>query len=209
MNTDLLFVWLFILAQVGIALVYCFWGYRYFRLVMTLYVFIFVYPLVYSALTGFTSMSQPIAILISVVLALLAGLITWKIYKLAVFLCGGIAGVLIAWGLYQSLGSSYMALCVILGIVLFILLGCIALKFQKAVVIFISSLTGAFNLVTYGLFLIMNASVVGTFTMTNMNAITTTINGSYQPLPLWVVPSVIVAIAGILVQALKTAKKVD
>jgi hypothetical protein len=205
---DQLFVWLFILAQIGIALVYCFWGYRYFRLIMTLYVFIFVYPLAYSFLTGF-SMSQPVAILISVVLALLAGLITWKIYKFAVFMCGGIAGILIAWGIYQSLGSSYMGLCIILGIVLFVLLGCLALKFQKAVVIFISSLTGAFNLVTYGIFLITQASVVGTFSMTNMDTITNTINASYQPLPLWIVPSVIIAIAGILVQALKTAKKAD
>ncbi len=206
---DLLFVWLFILAQIGIALAYCFWGYRYFRLIMTFYVFIFVYPLAYSFLTGVTSMNQPIAILISIILALLAGLITWKIYKFAVFMCGGVAGVFIAWGMYQSMGSSYMGLCVVLGIVLFILLGCLALKFQKAVVIFISSLTGAFNLVTYGLFLVMQGSVVGTFSMINMDNITNTINASYQPLPMWIVPSVILAISGILVQALKTAKGVD
>lgn len=206
---DLLFVWLFILAQIGIALVYCFWGYRYFRLIMTLYVFIFVYPLAYSFLTGTFGMDQPIAILLSIVLGLIAGLITWKIYKFAVFMCGGVAGVLIAWGMYQSLGSGYMALCIILGIVLFVLLGCIALKFQKAVIIFISSLTGAFNLVTYGIFLIMQGSVVGTFSMMDMDNITNTINASYQPLPLWIVPSVILAIAGILVQAFKTAKKAD
>lgn len=207
MNADLFFVWLFILAQIGIALVYCFWGYRFFRVIMALYVFIFVYPFAYSLLSQFTSIGQTAAILISVVLSLLAGLLVWKIYRFAVFMCGALAGVMIAYAVYQSMGSDYIVLCVILGIALFILLGLLALKFQKAIIIFVTAFVGAFNLVTYTLFLIMKSSVVSGFSMSDIDSITATINASYHQETLWILPSVAVAVIGILVQAFKTAKK--
>jgi hypothetical protein len=203
---DLLFVWLFLIAQIVIALVYCFWGYRYFRIIISLYVFIFVFPIAFSTISGFTSISQPIAILISLAISALAALLTWFIYKLAIFLCGGIAGVLVAFWLYGLLGSNYLVLCVILGIVLFILLGSLAIKFQKAVIILISSVTGAFNLVTYGLFLLMNTSLIAGFSILKLDQITNTVSNSYHAEAMWIVPSIIIAIAGILVQALVTAR---
>lgn len=209
MNTDLLFVWLFLAAQILIALIYCFWGYRYFRVIMSLYVFLFVFPLAFSTISGFTSITQPVAILISLVISALAALLTWFIYKLAIFLCGGIAGVLIAFWLYWTLGSSYLVLCIILGIVLFILLGVLALKFQKIIIIFVSSLTGAFNLITYGLFLIFNYSAVSSFSILQIDTITNTVSSSYRPETMWIVPSIVLAIAGILVQALVTARGKD
>jgi len=203
---DLFFVWLFIIAQVVIALVYCFWGYRYFRVIIALYVFIFVFPIAYSTISGFTSISQPVAILISLAVSGLAALLAWFIYKLAIFLCGGIAGILVAFWLYNTLGSSYLVLCVILGIVLFILLGALAIKFQKAIVIFISAVTGAFNLVTYGLFLFMNASLISGYSILKLDEITNAVSSSYRAEPMWIAPSIVIAVAGILVQALVTAK---
>lgn len=209
MNFDLFFVWLFIIAQIVIALFYCFWGYRFFRVILSLYVFIFVFPLAYSGISGFSTISQPIALLIAVVIALLAGLLAWFIYKLAIFLAGGILGILIAFWLYQLLGSSYMILCIILGIVLFILLGILAVKFQKVVIVLISSVIGAFNLVIYGLFLFMHYAEVNSFSILNLNGITSTISATYQAQPLWLIPTVILAIAGILVQFLLTARGRD
>lgn len=209
MNTDLIFVWLFLAAQIVIALIYCFWGYRYFRAIMSLYVFLFVFPLAFSSISGFTSISQPVAILISLVVAALAALLTWFIYKLAIFLCGGIAGILTALWIYRTLGSSYLVLCIILGIVLFILIGLLALKFQKAIVIFISSLTGALNLVTYVLFLLFNYATVSSFSIFQIDTITNTVTSSYRAEALWLIPFIIIAITGILVQALVTARGKD
>lgn len=203
---DLFFVWLFIIAQIVIALIYCFWGYRYFRVIISLYVFLFVFPLAVSTISGFTSISQPIAILISIVVSVLAALLAWFIYRLAIFLCGGIAGVLLAFWLYDVLGSSYLALCIILGIVFFILLGSLALKFQKVIVILISSITGAFNLVTSGLFLFMNSSLIAGFSILKLDEITNAVSNSYHAEAMWIVPSIIIAIAGILVQSLVTAR---
>jgi hypothetical protein len=206
---DLFFVWLFIIAQIVIALVYCFWGYRYFRVIISLYVFIFVFPLAFSTISGFTSISQPVAILISLAVSALAGLLAWFIYKLAIFLCGGIAGVLLAFWLYSILGSSYLALCVILGIALFILLGALAIKFQKVIVVLVSSVIGAFNLVTYALFLFINTSLIAGFSILRLDQITNTVSNSYHAEALWIVPSIIIAISGILVQAFVTARGRD
>lgn len=209
MNFDLIFVWLFLAAQIVIALIYCFWGYRYFRVIMSLYVFMFVFPLAFSTISGFTSISQPVAILISLAISALAALLTWFIYKLAIFLCGGIAGILIALWLYWTLGSSYLILCIILGIVLFILLGSLALKFQKAIIILISALTGAFNLVTYGLFLLFHYATVSSLSILQIDNITNSVSSTYQAEPMWIVPSIVLAIVGILVQALVTARGRD
>ncbi len=206
---DLFFVWLFIIAQIVIALVYCFWGYRYFRVIISLYVFIFVFPLAFSTISGNTSISQPVAILISLAISVLAALLAWFIYKLAIFLCGGLAGILIAFWLYGVLGSNYLALCIILGIVLFILLGALAIKFQKAIIILLSAITGAFNLVTYGLFLFMNSALIAGFSILKLDQITNTVSNSYHAEATWIVPSIIIAIAGILVQALVTARGRD
>jgi hypothetical protein len=206
---DLIFVWLFLAAQIVIALIYCFWGYRYFRTIMSLYVFLFVFPIAFSAISGFTSISQPVAILISLVISALAALLTWFIYKLAIFLCGGIAGILTALWIYWTLGSGYLALCIILGIVFFIVLGVLALKFQKAIIIFISSLTGAFNIVTYVLFLIFNYAAVNSFSILQIDNITNSVSSSYRPETLWILPSIVLAIVGILVQALVTARGKD
>ena len=209
MNMDLIFVWLFLAAQIVIALIYCFWGYRYFRVIMALYVFMFVFPLAFSTISGFTSISQPVAILISLVVSALAALLTWSIYKLAIFLCGGIAGILIAFWLYWTLGSSYSVLCIILGIVFFILLGSLALKFQKAIVILISSLTGALNLVTYVLFLLFHYAAVSGFSILQIDTITNTVSSSYRAETMWILPFAALAIVGILVQALVTARGRD
>jgi hypothetical protein len=201
---DLFLVWLFIIAQVVISLVYCFWGYRYFRVIIAFYAFIFVFPLMYSMLAG--SMSQPVAILISLAVAAVAALLAWFIYRLGIFLAGGLAGIMIARFIYNMLGSSYQTLSIILGIILFILLGVLALKFQKAIIILVSSISGGFNLVIYGLFIAMNASLISSFSILKLNEITSTISSTYQAESTWIIPSIILAVAGIFVQALVTAK---
>jgi hypothetical protein len=201
---DLFFVWLFLIAQIVIAVVYTFWGYRYFKVIIAFYAFIFVFPFMSSLLAGSGSMDETTVTLISLLVAGVAALLAWFFFRLGIFLAGGFAGLAIARLIYGAMGSDSVALSVILSIILFILLGILALKFQKAIIIFVSSFVGAFTLVTYGLFVFTKTSMIPSFSIMQMGQISNTVSGTFQAA--WLVPSIIIAIVGILVQALLTAK---
>lgn len=194
---DLLFVWLFLIAQIAIAVVFTFWGYRYFKFIIAFYAFIFVFPFMTSLLAG-SGMSETAVILVSLLVSLVAALLTWFFFRLGIFLAGGFAGLAIARLITGAMGSDSVALSVILSIVLFILIGVLALKFQKVLIILITSFIGAFTLVTYGLFVFTKTSMIPSFTISRMGEISSTVSGTYQAS--WFVPAIIIGIAGVRVR---------
>ena len=201
---DLFLVWLFLIAQIVIAVVYTFWGYRYFKVIIAFYAFIFTFPFMTSLLAGSGSMDETTIMLISLLVAGVAALLAWFFFRLGIFLAGGFAGLAIASLITGAMGSTSAALSIILSIILFILLGVLALKFQKAIIIFVSSFVGAFSLVTYGTFVFTRTAQIPNFSITQIGEISSTVSGTYQAS--WFVPAILIAIAGILVQALVTSK---
>lgn len=203
---DLFLVWLFLIAQIVIALVFTFWGYRYFKVIIAFYAFIFVYPFMTSLLAG-SSMTEGMVILVSLLVAVVAALLAWFFFRLAIFLAGGFAGLAIARLITGAMGSDSVALSVIISIVLFILIGVLALKFQKVLIVLITSFIGAFTLVTYGTFMFTKTAMIPSFNIAQMGEISNTVSGTYQAS--WFVPAIIIGIAGVLVQFLITAKGRD
>lgn len=192
--------WICLLVQLVLALLYCFWGYRFFRKIISFYAFFIAFPLMLSVMSA-TSASFVVSLIVSLIVALLASLLAWAIYKVGVFLCGGILGISIAMLLGNVWGPSMMALTIIVGIILFVALGILAVKFQKGIIIFCSSVYGGFSLCACLYYLIWQNSAVASLSFSALAAppflLVSVIGSNYT---LLIVP-IVLSVLGIIVQA--------
>lgn len=210
MSDVAVFIWILFIAHIIIAILYCFSGYRNFRVLTSVYVFLLVFPLVLVGLQNSTSLSESVTVLIAVGVAALATALTWAIYKVAIFICGGLLGAGIAIMIFQS-GLSTIA-CLILGVALFVLFGIITLKFRKILIILSSSIIGGFSLFVYGYYIIFKFGAVSTLDFTNAAKLPFTFSEIIGTNYLVYLIPIAISIIGIIVQATagnKRKKKSD
>jgi len=198
--------WIVFLAHIAIAVIYCFWGYRHFRTLISIYVFLFVFPSMLSLISGRAGVSDTMAMIISLVIAIAATALTWIIYKVAIFAGGGFLGLSIASFLFESLNN--IVLTVVISIILFILLGILALKFRRVIIILSSAIIGAFSLFVYGYYLVFSFGSISSMPFTEAAKLPlsfqSVIGTNYL---LYLVP-IILAIIGIVVQSRSSGGRV-
>lgn len=155
----------------------------------------------------FPAMSDQLLI-ISLVIGILLALLAFFFIKFAIFIAGGIMGILL-FNLIKTVFVSFFAtlsgpFSFLIGLMLFLLFGALTLAFRKHLVIIFSALFGGFSLVSaagiiIGLFL--NPQIIPSLTLQNMSASFETISIFYQnPGWLMLIPSLVFGLAGIIAQ---------
>lgn len=152
MDAMSVFIWLLFIVHVIIAVLFCFSGYRHFRALISIYVFLTVFPNMMEYMAGVPGLSPTAVLLISLGIAVLLTALTWAIYKVAIFMCGGLLGLWIASVIIQPGGD--MTPRIVLSIILFIILGIITIKLRKPLIVLSSAIIGGFSLFVYGYYIL-------------------------------------------------------
>jgi len=204
-----------VLVILGIGILYCFWGYKYLKAVILIYVFIGGFLFMYSLLGEIAPDLGNGIWLISAAVGIVLALIAFFFIKFCIFVAGGIAGILI-FNIIRSVSPESFAdmqpaYIFLIGLIFFIVMGAITLLAQKHLVILFSAFIGAYSLVSMaGIFigLIIAPDVLRSVKLAN--AITQLEPTSiFANAPSWVMflPIVVFAIAGIISQYKFTSRK--
>ena len=205
MEASAVFTWIFFIVCVIMAVLYCFSGYRHFRGLISVYIFLSVFPGILSFMYANTGMSDSVALLVSLGIAALLAVITWAIYKVAIFMCGGLLGFWIASSVFQAGGDP--AARIVLTIILIIVFGIIAIKFRKILIIISSSIIGAFSLFVYGYYIVFEFANISSIPVTEAaqlpSRFVSVVGDNYF---LYIIP-IVLAIIGMAVQARNSSKR--
>lgn len=202
---DSVFIWIFLIAQLLVAFLYCFFGFRFFRGVMAAYIFLSVFPGIMTAIGELSTLEEMITILIALGIAALIAFLAFALFKLAIFLCGGILGVIIAMILSNFIPMDDTVLLVV-KIALFVVFGIIAYFLKKGIVVVVSSICGAYTFSTYLSFLIENFEKIGEYSFYQVGTLKETADAAYSSEGLWFILPIIMAILGIIIQSAVTAR---
>lgn len=199
MSDAAIFVWILFIAHVAISILYCFFGYKHFRVLISAYAFLAIFPITFAWLSDMGSLSDTAVILISAGIACLVTALTWAIYKISLFICGGMLGAGIASMIFQA-GLPDVA-AIVLTIALFIVFGILTMKFRKVLIILSSSLIGGFSLFVYGYYILFNFAKIATLEFAEAAKLSMTftdiIGSNYW---LYIIP-IVISILGIVAQA--------
>lgn len=204
---------LLILAMFILGVIYCFWGYRYLKVIVVLY----------SLLAGGYFINQWLSAalpqlgnwiwLISIAAGILLALLCFFFIRFAVFLAGGVVGLLIFNVVKDSMPEYFSGLSdgysFLIGAAFFIILGVITLIAKKHLIIIFSAIFGSYSMIfsvgiLIGLF--GNTEVIAQANLQNA----TTVFAPYSIFasqPKWVMTTLVIgfAIAGIISQYKLTA----
>lgn len=200
-----------LLALLALGILYCFWGYKYLKITMLLYAFCMGAYYSYQFLGTYMAGSQWIW-LIALVIGLVCALLAFFFVKFALFVAGGMVGLLV----FDLLKSSTTLLAgmdnvplFFVGLGLFIVFGIITLASRRHFVILFSGVLGSYTMiraigVVIGLF--FNISALDGVSLGNIRETFDSISVFHgQPIWVFAVPVCAFAIAGIITQYKFTA----
>ncbi len=142
---------LFLVIILVIGILYCFYGNRFLKLVMFVYAFMLAYHFVLRLIAGsFPSLADS-AILIAVICGVICGFLTFFFVKLALFLAGGMMGLMI-FDFIKLYNSAYFTaepvVAFLVGLICFIVCGMIMVLGKKLLFVLFSSIFGAYTITT-------------------------------------------------------------
>lgn len=141
-----------------IGVINCFFGYKVFRISMALIGGI-IGGLIGVIIGAVATLNTGGVVIISVMSALAAGLISYELFLLGVFLSTFISGFLLSLALVTVLvGNTYTA--IMAGIFVGLALGVLGCVFIKQLLIIITAITGAVN-IAFGLWILTGSYIVG------------------------------------------------
>ncbi len=206
---------LVLIITLALAILYCFWGYRYLRIIMFLYAFFIGAYYSFTYLGGaFPDLGNWLW-LICIGVGLLLAFLAFFFIKFAMFIAGGIIGLMLFDLIRSSFPEWFSSLdnlpLFLVGLTFFVLLGLLTFASRRHFVIIFSSIYGAYSLVhtsgaIIGLF--FNTALLNSITFDNYRSIFDSINVFSQTNPLvMIVPIIIFAIAGMIAQYRFTSSK--
>lgn len=203
-----------LLLLIVLGIVYCFWGYKYLKVIILIYAlfagFMFTYNLLSDVAPNLGNWIWIISLAVGLILAALA----FFFIKFSIFLAGGIMGIAV-YNIIRSMNPAYFAsldsvYVFLIGLACFIIFGAITLAARKHLIIIFSAVFGAYSLVYASGILIgllfqpelLRASTVATATSVLAPA------SIFNNAPSWamMIPVVVFAIAGVIAQYRFTAR---
>ncbi len=135
----------FILAAIVIifGVLFCFFGYRLFKVILAIVGFIFGFVLTAGILYKFTNLTL-ISGLVGIVGGLIFAVLAFYLYFIGIFILGAYLGIVV-WSVISSVTGIVLPFWV--AIVLAVLLGVLALVFQKFMIIVTTAFIGAYLIV--------------------------------------------------------------
>ena len=202
---DTAIVWIFLLAEIIVSFIFCFWGYKFFGAVMPLYMFLLIFPAMISFFIKIPSMDETVSLIVSIGIAALLAFLVHFLVKLAIFACGGLLGLLIGYILNMFIGLAGTPYIIFM-IIMFVVFGIIGYKLRKGIVVIVSALCGAYNLFIYVYFLINYAPSVEHFSLGTLSQMADTAKNVYSGSDFWTAAPIICGVLGIIIQAAVTAR---
>ena len=188
-------LYLIALASIGLGVVYCFFGYRIFRIVLGILGFISGASVAAKIALDVFGREPAIAILAGMVVGIIGAILVGVFYFIGIFLLGAWLGSLLGVLLTGGGGSTVETVIIL---VLAVIGGIVAVMLQKLMIILSTSLSGAWGIVS-GIFYFLGGSrgPIRLFQFhPNLRALRPMGARGYIMLLCWVV----IGIAGIVVQ---------
>lgn len=206
---------LILIVMLALAILYCFWGYRFLRIIMFLYAFFIGAYYSYTYLGGaFPDLGNWLWI-ICIGVGLLLAFLAFFFIKFAMFVAGGIIGLMLFDLLRSAFPQWFASLdnvpLFLVGLAFFVFLGLLTFASRRHFVIIFSSIYGAYSLVqTSGVIigLFFNTALLNSITIDSYREISASVNVFNQTNPLiMIIPVIIFAIAGMIAQYRFTSSK--
>jgi len=206
----------FMAIQIVLSIVYCFFGYKLIRVLMGLYGFFLGGLTCFSLLSANTSLSMLLILIISIVAGIVLAGLVFFLYSVGVFLAGAALGLLVA-NTALSFVSAQLdpTLMIVIYALAAIVCGILALALRRPFIIIATSFFGAYNVILYGGYLILDRSNLDTY-MTqpfSTDLVNQFINQSLNPFyaanqNFVLIGTLILGGIGVIIQFLYTARKV-
>ncbi|MGI6152542.1 MAG: DUF4203 domain-containing protein [Christensenellaceae bacterium] len=142
---------IFIVLMLALGAIYCFWGYRYLKIIIIIYALFAGFYFMNNWLLENVPQVGEWAWLIAIAVGCILALLSFFFIKFAIFLAGGLVGLMV-FNIVQDVapaafsGMDSVPLFLI-GAAFFIILGLITLAAQKHLIIIFSGIYGAYTLV--------------------------------------------------------------
>ncbi|MEG0257703.1 MAG: DUF4203 domain-containing protein [Christensenella sp.] len=196
-----------------LGILYCFWGFRYLKVIMFIYAFFmgayYSYTLIGTYFPAVANWLWLMSLIVGIIFALLA----FFFVKFAMFVVGGMIGLLLYDFLRGAFPDTFAGMEPItvffIGLGLFVVLGAITLASRKHFVILFSAIYGAYTIITtVGIIIgvMFNTTILTGVTFGNYKQTLDTVS-IFNQTPSWVIliPIAVFAIAGIIMQYKFTA----
>ncbi len=202
-----------LLVMLILGILYCFWGYKYLKVILFLYAFFMGAYYSYTYLGTYVPAVADWLWLVSLIIGIVFALLAFFFVKFAIFIVGGLIGLMIFDFLKAASPATFAGMepvtLFIIGLGLFVVLGVITLASRRHFIIIFSAIYGAYTLVsTVGIIigLLSNSSVLSIVTLGNYKQTLDSVSVFHQT-PAWVMilPVVVFAIAGMIAQYKFTA----
>lgn len=197
-----------LLVMLILGILYCFWGYKYLKVILFLYAFFMGAYYSYTYLGTYVPAVADWLWLVSLIIGIVFALLAFFFVKFAIFIVGGLIGLMIFDFLKAASPATFAGMepvtLFIIGLGLFVVLGVITLASRRHFIIIFSAIYGAYTLVsTVGIIigLLSNSSVLSIVTLGNYKQTLDSASVFHQT-PAWVMilPVVVFAIAGMIAQ---------
>ena len=202
-----------LLVMLILGILYCFWGYKYLKVILFLYAFFMGAYYSYTYLGTYVPAVADWLWLVSLIIGIVFALLAFFFVKFAIFIVGGLIGLMIFDFLKAASPATFAGMepvtLFIIGLGLFVVLGVITLASRRHFIIIFSAIYGAYTLVsTVGIIigLLSYSSVLSIVTLGNYKQTLDSASVFHQT-PAWVMilPVVVFAIAGMIAQYKFTA----
>ena len=202
-----------LLVMLILGILYCFWGYKYLKVILFLYAFFMGAYYSYTYLGTYVPAVADWLWLVSLIIGIVFALLAFFFVKFAIFIVGGLIGLMIFDFLKAASPATFAGMepvtLFIIGLGLFVVLGVITLASRRHFIIIFSAIYGAYTLVsTVGIIigLLSDSSVLSIVTLGNYKQTLDSVSVFHQT-PAWVMilPVVVFAIAGMIAQYKFTA----
>ena len=202
-----------LLVMLILGILYCFWGYKYLKVILFLYAFFMGAYYSYTYLGTYVPAVAYWLWLVSLIIGIVFALLAFFFVKFAIFIVGGLIGLMIFDFLKAASPATFAGMepvtLFIIGLGLFVVLGVITLASRRHFIIIFSAIYGAYTLVsTVGIIigLLSNSSVLSIVTLGNYKQTLDSASVFHQT-PAWIMilPVVVFAIAGMIAQYKFTA----
>ncbi|MBC5647507.1 TM7S3/TM198-like domain-containing protein [Christensenella tenuis] len=202
-----------LLVMLVLGILYCFWGYKYLKVILFLYAFFMGVYYSYTYLGAYVPAVADWLWLVSLIIGIVFALLAFFFVKFAIFVVGGMVGLMIFDLLKQAFPSAFAGMepltLFFIGLGLFVVLGAVTLASRRHFVIIFSAIYGGYTLVsTVGIIigLFFNADILSTVTLGNYKQVLTSVS-VFNHTATWmlILPVVVFAIAGMIAQYKFTA----
>lgn len=205
---------LLLLLLLVLGIIYCFWGYKYLRVMIMIYALFAGGSFMYNLLSEVAPDLGMWIWVISIAVGLVLGLLAFFFIKFCIFLAGGILGIAI-FNVIRSASPVYFSnldtiYVFLIGLACFLIMGIITLAAKKHLIIIVTAIFGSYSMVyIVGILLglIVHPGVV-------QGATVTTAVSRFAPYsvlndaPMWamIIPVIVFSIVGIYAQYRRTAR---